>query len=502
MRTVLLDTSPLTIEQVNRLARAEARLTLAPDTHARVQASRTRLESTLTDPEPHYGVNTGFGSLSRQRIGPEALRHLQANLVRSHAAGVDEPLPIPVVRAMLAVLAASLARARSAIRPETLETLLALLDHDIIPVVPSVGSVGASGDLAPLAHLALVLMGEGEAVVAGRRTPGAQALAGAGIDPVELDAKEGLALLNGTHLSAARAALVVERYQRLADAALLACAMAIDAAKATHSFLDERVYDLRNQPGPARVAATLREHLLDSQIAGSHRLNDPRVQDPYSFRCAPVVIGAALDAAAYLHEATTRELGAVTDNPLVFDTDPAIVSAGNFHAMPLAIPLDTLAISISHIAGISERRTFWILSAREPESGLHPYLAPHPGIECGLMIAQYTAAACCNELIGLATPASVANIATSAGIEDYNSFAPRAAAKAERALTLAEKVVAIEFVTSAEALDLHRPLRSGPGVERAHEIVRSLVPRREGDRPPAPDIEAVAHAIALGQFKP
>ncbi|MFN0131450.1 MAG: aromatic amino acid lyase, partial [Phycisphaerales bacterium] len=323
-------------------------------------------------------------------------------------------------------------------------------------------------------------------------------------------AKEGLALINGTHLMAARAALLCHDTNVLFEAALVATAMSIDACKATDAFLDPRVYAARNQPGPAYVAGRLRQLLRGSRIIPSHRRDDPRVQDPYSLRCAPVVLGAAWDALRYVEMSVIHELDAVTDNPLVFapgsshppasSLPPVVVSAGNFHGMPMAIPLDTMAIALSHLAGIAERRVFFLLSATDPQNPLPAYLSPKPGLHSGLMIAQYTAAACCNEMIGLATPASVANISTSAGIEDYNSFGPRAAAKAQRGLELARRVIAIELMCSAAALDLHRPLKSGRLVERAHSRIRKIVRPLNEDRPLSADIERLAGAIAAEQF--
>lgn len=503
---LVLDGSPLTPAQVCAVAREGSRVSLAPGSVARMAASRAVVEAHLADGQAHYGINTGFGSLSRKRIPDPDLADLQRNLVRSHAAGVGTPLPPDVVRATMLLLAASLARGRSGIRPAVAERLIGMLNAGITPVVPEVGSVGASGDLAPLAHIALSLIGEGAATISSAPTPAAavssaDALAHAGLDPISLHAKEGLALINGTHLMAAQGALLCEDLRRLIDAALVATAMSIDACRATDAFLDPRVYTARNQPGPARAAAALRALLHGSQIIPSHRENDPRVQDPYSLRCAPVVIGAAIDAADYARAAIERELGAVTDNPLVFDAqDPPIVSAGNFHGMPVAIPLDILPIAISHIAGISERRTFFLLAATDPQNPVPAYLSPTPGLHSGLMIAQYTAAASCNEIIGLCTPASISNIPTSAGVEDYNSFGPRSAAKARRALELAERVVAIELLCAAEAIEYHRPLKSGDAVERAHAAVRSVAPRLTHDRPPSPDIQAVALLIRGGAF--
>lgn len=494
--SVVLDGSPLSPAQVEAVARGDAPVRLADSAIRAMAASRRIVEAHLDDGEAHYGINTGFGSLSRKRVSGADLAALQRNLVRSHAAGVGSPLPRDAVRAMMLLLAASLARGVSGVRPVVAERLVSMLNAGITPIVPEVGSVGASGDLAPLAHVGLALIGEGP--VSGDRSR---------VEPLTLEAKEGLALINGTHLMAARGALLVRDWERLAGAAILATAMSIDACKATDAFLDPRVYVARNQPGPAAVAKRLRDLLAESQIIPSHRENDPRVQDPYSLRCAPVVLGAALDAAGYVKQAVERELGAVTDNPIVFpaaNTGPAddpIVSAGNFHGMPVALPLDVLALAIAQVAGISERRTFYLLAATDSENPIPAYLSPSPGLHSGLMIAQYTAAACCNEIVGLCMPACVANIPTSAGVEDYNSFGPRSAAKAGRALSLAMRAVAIELLCASEAIEYHRPLRSGAAVERAHAVIRAVVPRLTADRPLSPDIEAIATLIGEGQFE-
>jgi histidine ammonia-lyase len=395
---------------------------------------------------------------------------------------------------MMLLLAASLCRGMSGVRPVLAETLAAMLNTGVTPLVPSVGSVGASGDLAPLAHIAMVLIGEGHALCP--RNAGGQGLRGAGIEPLTLEAKEGLALINGTHLMAAQAALLCHDAEATFSAAVSAAAMSIDACRATDAFLDERVHAARSQPGQMLVAERLRGLLKGSTILPAHRENDPRVQDPYSLRCAPQVLGAAWDCLGYVKLAVEAELGAVTDNPLVFTDGNALVSAGNFHGMPLAIPLDALAIAFAHIAGIAERRVFWMLGAFDGESHLRPYLTPQPGLNSGLMIAQYTAAACCNEIIGLATPASVANLSTSAGMEDYNSFGPRAAAKARRALELTQAVVAIELLCGAQGLEYQRPLRSGDGVEAAYERIRRQVPPLAADRSLAPDIAAITAMVS------
>ncbi len=483
------------------MARGGRRVEVGDGAHARLAAAYDALRGVMSRAEPIYGVNTGFGSLARRRISDDELADVQRNLLRSHAAGVGEPLATDVVRAMLLLLLGSLCRGWSGVRIEVAESLASLLNAGVTPVVPSISSVGASGDLAPLAHACLVLIGEGEAYFEGERLPGGEALRRAGLAPIELGPKEGLALINGTHLMAAQGALLLRDIDHIVSAAVCAAAASIDACRATDAFLDERVYRARNQPTAARVAEMMRGLLADSQIIPSHRIDDPRVQDPYSIRCAAYVLAAAVDTIEHVRTIFAHELGAATDNPLVCaGEDPAVISAGNFHGLPIALPLDHLAPALAHIAGIAERRVYFMLSASDPEMGLAPHLSPKPGLHSGLMITQYTAAACCNELIRLSAPASVANLPTSAGMEDYNSFGPGAARKAHRALELTADVVAIELLCAAEALDRHAPLQSGTGVERAHELVRSVAPPLIADRPPAPDIEAIARLVRDGRF--
>ena len=494
---------PLTPDQVEAVARKIRPVTLSVDSISAIESCRIRLESVLDDGLPHYGINTGFGSLSRQKIESEDLAALQVNLIRSHAAGVGQPLEVEVVRGMMFILAASLSRGYSGVRRIVVDQILNLLNKDITPVVPESGSVGASGDLAPLAHVVLVMIGEGEAFVNGQRISGKQALADAGITPIQLAAKEGLALINGTHLMTARFSLLAHDLKQLVDAALVANAMSIDAARASHGYLDERIYQVRNQPGAAQVASMMRQLLAGSTIVKSHAENDPRVQDPYSFRCAPLVLGAVLDSMRPCLARLESELGAVTDNPLIFDTGtdiPDIVSAGCFHGMPVALPMDTIAIGLSHLAGISERRQYHILSVFDPESNLRAFMSPKPGVMSGFMIVQYASAAICNELIGLANPASVANISTCAGMEDYNSFGPRSAAKATRALQLARSVIAAELLCSAEGVESHRPHRSGDRVEEAIGIIRTVVDPLTKDRSPSPDIAAIEELIMQSKF--
>lgn len=512
---LILDGGTLALAEVERVARHWTPVRLDQQGLARLTASRASLERAIAAGEVVYGVNTGFGSLARQRIEGAQLREVQTNLLRSHAAGVGEALPVDVVRAMLLLLAGSLARGMSGVRPIVAERVVDLINARVTPVVPSVGSVGASGDLAPLAHAALVLIGEGEATFEGRRMAGGEALRAAGIEPIELEAKEGLALINGTHLMAGIGALALVDVDRVFAAALCAAAMSIDACRGTDAFLDARVHEARKQVGEIEVAARLAALIHGSEIIPSHLHDDPRVQDPYSLRCAPQVLGAALDAIGYVRAVVERELGAVTDNPLILGDEHAsrdtnqtnhtprerqFVSAGNFHGMPLAIALDVLAIAVSHVAGIAERRVYYILAASDAQNPLNPHLSPAPGLHSGLMIAQYVAAACCNELMGLAHPASVSNIPTSAGMEDYNSMGATSALKVRRSLERCRQVVAIELLCAAEALEYQRPLRSGDGVEAAHAAVRNVVARRTADRPPAPDIAAIERLIVEGRI--
>jgi histidine ammonia-lyase len=499
---VELTGQPLSTAEVEAVARGRVAVSVSASARASLERSRERLLSAVGDQQPHYGINTGFGALGRVRIDDESLAQLQTNLIRSHATGVGAALADDIVRATMLVLAASLCRGYSGVRFAVVDQLRAMLNAGLIPEVPEIGSVGASGDLAPLAHIALVIIGEGRATLRGRVLSGDQALRECGLRPLALEAKEGIALINGTHLMAGRGALLVQDFDRLFEAALLAAAMSVDTCRATDATLDPRVHQLRRQAGQIYVAGRLRDMLGGSEIVKSHVANDPRVQDPYSFRCCPAVLGAAWDAFLFVRAKLEDELAAVTDNPLVFEEQGRgqIVSGGNFHGAPLALPLDLLAIALAQVAGIAERRVFHMLSGADPEAELPTFLTPQAGLQSGLMIAQYTAAACCNELVGLANPASVVNLSTSAGMEDYNAFGPRSAAKAARAIQLARSVVAIELLCAATGLDHHRPLRSGELVERAYQIVRRRVLPLEQDRPLAPDIRAIEELIDSGAF--
>lgn len=489
----------LSIEDVVEVARGRQPVALDPAAAERMRASRAVIERLVAEGATVYGVTTGFGDLADVRIEPERTAELQRNLVRSHAAGVGERLPDEVVRAMLLLRANTLAIGLSGVRVEVVELLLAMLNAAIHPVVPSRGSLGASGDLAPLAHLALVVIGEGEATVDGAGPgSGAEALARAALEPVELGAKEGLALLNGTQLMAAIGSLAHHDAERLARTADVIGAMSLEAMLGTGVAFDERLVAARPHPGQVAVAAHLRELMRDSGIWASHREDrEHRVQDAYSLRCIPQVHGAARDALGELGRVLGVEINAVTDNPLVFP-DGEVVSGGNFHGEPLALALDYATMAIAELASISERRTARLVDASL--SGLPAFLAVDPGVESGYMIAHYTAAALVNELQSLAHPASVDTIPTSANQEDHVSMGATAAHQLRAAIDLAEHVLAIEALCAARGLDLRAPLRPGAGVAHAHAAIRSRVDPLGADRPPAPDIQAVWELVHGGEL--
>ena len=462
----------------------------------RIAAGRAVVEAALEDGIAVYGVTTGFGQLENVRIAPDDAARLQVNLLRSHAVGSGRPLDEEIVRGMLFLLASSLRRGHSGVRVELVELVLAMLERGVTPVVPSKGSVGSSGDLAPLAHLGLVLIGEGEATVAGAGLPGGEALARVGLKPVALEAKEGLAIINGTHLMAAAGALAVRDVARLLDAAVVAVALSLEAFKGSTAPFDARLHELRDQPGPAGVAGRLRALLAGSAVVASHA-DCGRVQDPYTLRCAPQVLGAIGDALAYVTGAVERELSAVTDNPLVFPADGDVVSGGNFHGQPLSLPLDHLALALCELASFSERRIYALLSPGY--AGLPPFLTPRPGLSSGLMIAQYAAAALVNECQVLAHPAGAGSIPTSAGQEDFNSMGATAVLKARTAVENAAQVIATELVCAVQGLEFHRPLRSTEVLEAAAARVRERVPRVEEDRSLAAELAALANGLRTGE---
>jgi histidine ammonia-lyase len=492
---ILLSGSDLTLTDLLSIADDRAEVGLAPDARTRVAASRAVVDRKAAGDEAVYGVNTGFGNFAETRIDRHDLAALQLNLLRSHAAGVDTPLPVRTVRAAIALRANVLAKGFSGIRVETLEALLAMLNRGVHPRVPSRGSVGASGDLAPLAHLALVLVGEGEDC---DRVPGADALKRAGLTPITLEAKEGLALINGTQVSTAVLALALFGAERLSRAADISAALSIDALMGSMHPFEPRVHEPRPFAGQAASAANLLRLLEGSSINASH-VNCGRVQDAYSMRCAPQVHGAAREALSWIRHIVTIEMNAATDNPMVFADSGEIVSGGNFHGAPLALAADLLVMAVAQLATISERRSERLVNPAL--SGLPAFLTQHGGLQSGLMIAQVTAAALASEIKTLAYPASVDTIPTSANKEDHVSMSMHAALKAERALQLAINVIAVEILCSCQAIDLRSPLASSPPLMRAHKIVRERVPKLVDDRPPAPDLDAIAEIIRVGKLE-
>jgi histidine ammonia-lyase len=490
----------LTLGEVVAVAREGAAVAIAPSAIERVRTARAFVDRICDEDRTVYGVTTGFGHLSSVKIDHDQLAELQRNLLRSHASGVGEPFDVPTVRAVMLLLANSLSRGHSGVRPALVELLVGMLNAGVAPVIPTRGSVGASGDLAPLAHLGLVLIGEGEAWHAGERLPGTEVLQRAGLAPIQLAEKEGLALINGTHVMEACGALAVADAWRLLRAAEVAAAMSLEALLSSYVPLDARIHALRPQAGQAVTAERLRALLEGSEINPSHA-DCGRVQDPYTLRCIPQVLGAARDALSYCSQVFDAELGAVTDNPLIFAEDGDVLTGGNFHGQPLALALDMLAVALAQVASFSERRTYNLLGPHDWDTGTNRiplFLAPQPGLNSGYMIAQYVAAALVNEIKVLAHPASIDSIPTSAGMEDFVSMGVTAALKARQALDLAYRVVAIELLCAAQGLDFRKPLRPGRGVVAAHEAVRGLVPTLAADRPPSPDIEAVAVALREG----
>lgn len=476
-------------------AEGGSRFALAKSARARIEASVRAVRELVSRHDAVYGINTGFGKLAQTRIADDQLAQLQKNLVLSHSAGVGKPLQAPVVRLMLLLKAASLAHGVSGVRGEVIDALLALLNADILPVVPEKGSVGASGDLAPLAHLAGVLIGIGEVFSDGQRIPAMQGLAKAGLKPLELGPKEGLALLNGTQCSTALALHAAQRLQRVFDAAVAVGAMTVDAAKGSDTPFDDRIHAVRGQPGQREVAAVYREWLHDSPLRQSH-LHCEKVQDPYCLRCQPQVMGACLDQMRHAFNVLMTEANGVSDNPLVFAEQMEALSGGNFHAEPVAFAADNMALAIAEIGALSERRTAMLM---DPVlSGLPAFLIEHGGLNSGFMIAQVTSAALASENKSLAHPASVDSLPTSANQEDHVSMATYAARRLHQMLDNTAGIVAVEWLSAAQALEFHRPLKSSPALERLHATLRERVPFMHEDRLVAPDIEAATRLVESG----
>jgi histidine ammonia-lyase len=494
-----LDGQQLTLEEVARVARGLERVGLAASARERMEASRRTVERIVAESRVVYGVNTGFGKLSDVTVPAEELRELQLNLVRSHSCGVGEPLSEEETRAMILLRANVLAKGYSGARTLVVETLLSMLERGVCPVIPEKGSVGASGDLAPLSHLALCSVGEGEAFYKGERLTGGEALRRAGVEPLRLEAKEGLALLNGTQALTAVGALALERAERLARTADVSGSMSLEALKGTPAAFDERIHLARPHPGQVESAAHLRELLRESEIRASHLEGDPRVQDAYSLRCMPQVHGACRDALAHARTCVEVETGGATDNPLVFADTGEVISGGNFHGAPLALAFDYSAIALVHLGNIVERRVDRLVNPEKNE-GLPAFLTARAGVESGYMVPQIVAVALLNECKVLAHPASTDNLPTDGDKEDHVSMGMTAAVKFRRVVENVEAVVAIELLAAAEGLEHRAPLRPGRGARRAYETLRSHAPRLTRDRALAPDIERVASALRRGEF--
>jgi histidine ammonia-lyase len=463
----------------------------------RVAESAAAVERIVAGGDTVYGVNTGFGLLANTRIPDDRLAELQTNLILSHSAGLGDPLPRNVTRLMIVLKLLGLGRGHSGVRPLVVEALQRLLDADAMPLIPSQGSVGASGDLAPLAHLIAALMGYGRIDVAGDAMPAGAALQRIGLDQLQLGPKEGLALINGTQASAALALDALFHGERVFAGGVLAGAMSVDALKGSAKPFDPRISQLRGQPGQIRVASAIHDLLQGSEILVSHVKCD-RVQDPYSFRCQPQVMGAALDLLENAARTLTIEAGAVTDNPIVFADEDTAISGGNFHAQPVAFAADIIAMALCEVGSISERRVSVLVDPKM--SGLPAFLTEDSGVNSGLMIPQVTAAALVSENKSLAFPASVDSIPTSAGQEDHVSMAPIAARKAGQIARNAAGVIAVELMAAAEGIDYHAPLKTSPKLQQVHESVRALSPHFTADRYWADEMSALQAAVLEGQI--
>lgn len=497
--TLELNGSTLTTEALARVVHnPTARISLASEARTRVVASRDAVERWIAESRVVYGMTTGFGEFANVVIPQQDVERLQENLIISHSAGMGELLPTEIVRAMMILRINALAKGFSGIRESTLDTLIAMVNSGVIPAIPSQGSVGSSGDLAPLSHLALCMIGRGECIVDGKRVPSAETLFALGIEPVRLAAKEGLALINGTQMMSAYGALALERAYNLLAVADIAGALSLDALRGTDNAFDERLHLARPHVGQLKVAKNLRQLLKGSGIRESHRHGDGRVQDAYSLRCMPQVHGASYDAVDYCARIIECEINSATDNPLIFADDDTHIEGGNFHGQPLALALDFMAIAIAELASISERRTERLVNAAL--SGLPRFLTPNGGLNSGMMIAQYTAAAMVSENKVLAHPASVDSIPTSANQEDHNSMGSIAARKLWSIVANVENVLAIELLCACQGIDLLRPLQTSPQLEKVVGAVRQRVPFAEQDRVLYHDMEAVRRLVVGGQI--
>jgi histidine ammonia-lyase len=500
---VALDGRSLTLAEVVRVAR-DPRATVKLDPAALKELARSRqiVERAIAQGQVLYGINTGFGKLANVRIAPDRLDELQLNLIRSHAAGVGDPMPAEVVRAMMLLRANVLVRPPSGVRPDLAEALIGLLNAGIVPIVPEQGSVGASGDLAPLSHLGLALMGEGDVLAPDRsRVPADRALAAAGLAPFRFAPKEGIAFINGTQAQTAMLALLVHDALVLWKSSVGAAAMSLEGLRGTPVPFDPRIHQNRPHPGQVRAAQLLRELLEESEIRESHRENDPRIQDAYSLRCTPQILGAVADAIEFARETVAIELNASTDNPLVLGPDE-ILSGGNFHGQPVAQALDFLAIALVTLQALAERRIERLVNP-DLSQGLPAFLTDKPGLASGYMMVQITAASLVAESRALAYPASIGSIPTDANQEDFVPMGMASAFKARRILANAQRVVAAELLCGAQAIEFLRPLKGGRGVEALYRKVRDHpggVPRLDQDRAVGADIERVTALLARGEF--
>ena len=486
--TVMIDGETLTINDVVQVARYNKKVELTTIAVEKIAKSRAVVEHAIKEGRTVYGVNTGFGELASVSIGPKDLAKLQVNIIRSHSVGVGEPFSIDVVRGMMLLRANALAKGYSGVRLEVIQTLVDLLNSKVTPVIPQQGSVGSSGDLAPLAHMALVMIGEGEAFYKGKRMSGSDALKKAGINPIALKAKEGVALINGTQPMTSVGALAVYDALDTVKDAIIAASLSLEALRGTRVALSEKIHAVRPHEGQNDVARIMRLILDDSEINQSHA-NCGKVQDAYSLRCSPQVLGATLDTIRYVESVIETEINSATDNPLVFSEDDTVLSGGNFHGQPIALAMDFLGIALSELANISERRINRLVNPHL--SGLPAFLTTEGGLESGMMIAQYTAAALVSENKVLAHPASVDSIPTSADQEDHVSMGTIAARKAAQILENVRNVIAIEYMCALQGIDLLAPLKSSKSLEKARGCIREVVDKLEDDRPLSPDIQSI-----------
>ena len=499
-KTITLVPGQITMPQLRAVWDGSARLALDAAAWGPVRASAAAVRTIVEAGKPAYGINTGFGKLANTHIAEDLLEQLQTNLIRSHSVGVGALMDDGVVRLILATKIASLARGFSGIRPLVLETMIEAYNAGILPCIPSKGSVGASGDLAPLSHMTLALMGEGRVRVDGVERNAADALGEAGITPIQLAAKEGLALINGTQASTALTLQGLFLAERVFAAAIAAGAMSVDAARGSDAPFDARIHEVRGQPGQIAVAARYRELLAGSEIRQSHLTNDDRVQDPYSLRCQPQVMGACLDLLRSAVTTLTIEANAVSDNPLIFEHEGhwSVLSGGNFHAEPVAFAADTLALAIAEIGALSERRIALLIDASL--SGLPAFLVPNPGLHSGFMIAHVTAAALASENKSLAHPASVDSLPTSANQEDHVSMATFAGRRLTDMAKNTAHIVGIELLAAAQGIDFHRAMKTSVPLEKVHAQLRGEVPFHSDDRYLAPDLEAAQRMVLSGIF--